>query len=72
MLAEKPHGGAPHLSSDQEGSDPILGSGIAQITQAMVDFARATAYYEKALVIINRHGRHPVEYATVLGTPMAR
>jgi tetratricopeptide (TPR) repeat protein len=32
------------------------------------DFARATAYYEKALAIINRDGRHPAEYATALGT----
>ncbi len=38
MLAEKRHRGASRLSPDQEGSDPILESGMAQITQAMVDF----------------------------------
>jgi tetratricopeptide (TPR) repeat protein len=32
------------------------------------DFTRATAYYEKALAIIDRDGQHPSEYATTLGT----
>jgi tetratricopeptide (TPR) repeat protein len=32
------------------------------------DFTKATAYYEKALAIIDRDGQHPSEYATTLGT----
>jgi tetratricopeptide (TPR) repeat protein len=32
------------------------------------DFTKATAYYEKALAIIDRDGQHPAEYATTLGT----
>ena len=32
------------------------------------DFTKATAYYEKALAIIDRDGQHPDEYATTLGT----
>ena len=32
------------------------------------DFTRATAYYERALAIIDRDGQHPAEYATILGT----
>ncbi len=32
------------------------------------DFHRATAYYEQALAIIDRDGRHPFEYATTLSS----
>jgi tetratricopeptide (TPR) repeat protein len=31
------------------------------------DFPKATAYYEKALAIVERDGQHPSEYATTLG-----
>src|SRR6185437_6671557 len=32
------------------------------------DFHSATAYYEKALAIIEREGQHPLEYATTLSS----
>ena len=40
---------------------------IGHVYQRGGDFHQATAYYEKALPIVNRDNLHPTEYAVVLG-----
>lgn len=55
----------PKLAPPEQG---IALTYLGRAYQRLGDFHQATAYYEKALAIVNRDNLHPVEYATVLAT----
>ena len=58
------------LASDQlkPADQGIVFTYLGHAYQQSGDFTKATAYYEKALAVIDRDGQHPAEYATTLGT----